>query len=165
MFAKAAARIALAVIGLTFLTGSTYMTLIYLETHLRGLGFDTATTNVSLAQVGYLAAAMTIGLTASHVFQRASAVPDHKFHIGRTIRDMPARGRFWMALAVSPLVFHTVLLGVGDTELTFAHYLLAFQNGFFWETVIGRPSDLQADPQPATGVSSESPTPHSGAQP
>lgn len=148
-FATRPAWIALAILGPAILLGSTYVVFVYLESTTRGLGFDTAARKVNPAQVGYIVAAMVLGLIASHIFQRASAAADGTFHIGQTIKDMPRVGRFWAALAVSPMVFLGVLTGIGDTDLTFAHYLLAFQNGFFWETVIGRPAGTLT-PTPAT---------------
>ncbi|MGW4370543.1 hypothetical protein ACWEKT_33355 [Nocardia takedensis] len=134
------ARIALALLGPTILCGSTYLILAYLESREDGLGFNTATTEVDRSDVACIGAAMALGLVASHIYKKASAAGERGFHIGRTLADIPRSGPFWMALVVSPLVFGAVLGGVGDTDLTVAHFVFAFQNGFFWETVAAKPS-------------------------
>lgn len=147
-------RLFLAVLGLAFLSGLTYFAQLYMQTRLLGLGFASATATVSPAEVAYVVTAILFGLIASHIFQQASTAPDGTFHIGHAIRQMPANGRFWSALVVSPLVFEAVLIEVGDSKLTLAHYLLAFQNGFFWETVIGRRPPADRGPLPAEDLPS-----------
>jgi uncharacterized membrane protein (DUF485 family) len=143
-FSTRTSWVALAVTGPAYLLGTTYFVFVYLESHERGLGFDTAAARVNWTQLCYAAAAMALGLIASYIYRRAAAAGDGMFDIAQTLKDMPRVGRFWMAFAVSPLVFHSVLTGVGDSDLTIIHYLFAFQNGFFWETVLGGPASTPA---------------------
>ncbi|GAB2678513.1 hypothetical protein [Nocardia goodfellowii] len=132
-----ASWVILAIAGPVWLLGTTYLVLVYLDSHERGLGFNTAAAKVNWAQLCYAGAAMALGLLFSFIHRRAAAAGDGAFNIGQTLEDIPRTAPFWRAFAVSPMVFGFVLVGVGDSELTITQYLLAFQNGFFWETVFG----------------------------
>jgi hypothetical protein len=110
--------------------------------------FRFAAGQLNYGELAVLVVAMLLGVIASYVYQRASnSGDDDNIALGSLFRAMWTNPRFIMALVVSPLVFNGVLVAIADASLTIAHFLLAFQNGFFWETVIAQP--LPKSPTPA----------------
>jgi hypothetical protein len=85
-----------------------------------------------------LYAVMIAGVFANHLYGIASerhAAGQSISEIGKIFSTIPKTPRLWMALAVSPFLYHAVhdLTGAvprGGTALFFA-----FQNGFFWQAV------------------------------
>ena len=126
------------VIGVVALVALTYAVQVFLQAGEHEMELRAAVAAAEPLQTAGLAAALLLGVVASYVYKRASAAPDDRLDIVRTLREMVRSGRFWMAFVVSPIVFNVVLVAVGDADLTLTHYLLAFQNGFFWETVFAR---------------------------
>jgi hypothetical protein len=66
------------------------------------------------------------------------------------MRDMWTSSRFIMALVVSPMVFYSIYLLIGDLPQTMPDYYLAFQNGFGWERIINglSPGRIPAPQEP-----------------
>jgi uncharacterized membrane protein YkvI len=131
-----------------FLGLSTFLTEAYILARLRGWGFGNATAEVDVAGTALLAGAMIVGIAASYIYQGIASVQSENIPIWKLIRQMPANRRFLTSMIVSPLVFNSVLAAIGDTGVTLAHGLLAFQNGFFWECIIGGPLQSRG-PDPA----------------
>jgi hypothetical protein len=67
-----------------------------------------------------------------------------------------------MALFAAPLTFNAtyVLIGDASANIGVGSYLLAFQNGFFWESIVDgllsrNQETTSAEPDPGTGVAME----------
>lgn len=82
-----------------------------------------------------LVAVMLGGIVASYIFE-ITKKSKSTINIFRELAKMLTSSRFIMAIVVSPLIFNSIYLIVGDNPQSIGDYLLAFQNGFFWETVM-----------------------------
>lgn len=82
-----------------------------------------------------LVAVMLSGIVASYIFE-ITKKSKSTINIFRELAKMLTSSRFIMAIVVSPLIFNSIYLIVGDNPQSIGDYLLAFQNGFFWETVM-----------------------------
>ncbi|MDX1520524.1 MAG: hypothetical protein R3264_02760 [Anaerolineae bacterium] len=76
------------------------------------------------------------GVVASHIFDVART-SGPTINVISELTKMFSSSRFVMALVVTPLIFNSVYLIIGTNPETIGDYLLAFQNGFFWESVLG----------------------------
>ncbi|MEQ4718009.1 hypothetical protein [Nonomuraea sp. B19D2] len=109
-------------------------------------------------QLAVLVAVMVAGLVAGHLFEELKKASG-RISIIAELRGITSSPRFWMALLVGPIVFMSVYLAIKDHPHTLADYLLAFQNGFWWETVLQlrkgglQPEETSASPAGVGDVS------------
>jgi len=101
------------VIGVVALVALTYAVQVFLQAGEHEMELRAAVAAAEPLQTAGLAAALLLGVVASYVYKRASAAPDDRLDIVRTLREMVRSGRFWMAFVVSPIVFNVVLVAVG----------------------------------------------------
>ncbi len=80
--------------------------------------------------------AMLAGIISQYVFEKAKDARDSKINLRSVLSRMVTNSRFIMALFVSPLIFNSIYLIIGANPQSIGDYLLAFQNGFFWQSVI-----------------------------
>jgi hypothetical protein len=90
---------------------------------------------LSWGQLIVLIIVMLLGLVAGHLFERLKKATG-PVSILAELRGMTHNARFWMALLISPIIFMSVYILIRDRPSTIVDYLLAFQNGFWWETVL-----------------------------
>ncbi len=82
-----------------------------------------------------LVAVMLAGVFASYIFEVAkNAGPT--INLPAELAKMISSSRLIMALVVSPIIFNSVYIAIGSNPENFGDYLLAFQNGFFWEAIL-----------------------------
>jgi hypothetical protein len=147
------ARIILLIIALLFLLISTYLVVVvYIPrnqaalTAEAGIASPVPPTEVhesqNLARFLTLIVVMVGGVVCSYIFEVAK-------NAGPTI-DVPAElgkmfksSRFIMALVVAPLIFNSIYATIGLNPQTLGDYLVAFQNGFFWEAILYGISKMQ----------------------
>ncbi|HEV7321535.1 MAG TPA: hypothetical protein VGO04_23260 [Ensifer sp.] len=99
-----------------------------------GLGFgDVGGQTASLIA---LCIAMCAGIVVSSLVVALRSLPSDKIVSIRALGNYLGRPNTFIALLVSPVVFYSILAGLGNGELGWLHYLAAFQNGFFWETAL-----------------------------
>lgn len=93
---------------------------------------------------------MLFGIAFGSLFRQIQGRTE-AISIAVELRRMWSSSSFWAAILVSPLVFGGVFVGVGEAPIGPTAYLLAFQNGFFCESVFKRM--LTADGRPQSGAS------------
>ena len=54
------------------------------------------------------------------------------------VRAVVNSSSFWAAICVSPFVFGATFVAIGSSPGDASSLLLAFQNGFFWESIFAR---------------------------
>ncbi len=78
---------------------------------------------------------MVAGIVCSHIFEAArSSGPT--INVVKVVSEMLTSSRFIMAVVVTPLIFNSIYIAIGVNPQNMGDYLLAFQNGFFWETIM-----------------------------
>jgi hypothetical protein len=78
------------------------------------------------------------GIAAGVVFDGLATVEENTPLTLRQVLGYLRTARSWRGLVASPLIFLTVYMGVGSNPVTVPFVLLAFQNGFFWKSVMSR---------------------------
>lgn len=98
---------------------------------------DSARAARSLAGGLLLYAVMIAGVLGNHLYGYASEMfaKDQPLSINAWLKSVRGAPRLWMALAVSPFLFHGVHLMTGDVPERSSSFFFAFQNGFFWQAV------------------------------
>lgn len=106
----------------------------------------------SLSPIVLLAALMLIGIVSSFIFERARSPEALGATIGENLRTSLTDFRLIAAVFVSPMIFNSVYALVGQAPDSISDYLLAYQNGFFWQTILsglaGRAGAQNSSPQP-----------------
>jgi len=102
-----------------------------------GLGFGEVSDQA--ASLTALCIAMCAGIIVSSLVVALRSLPSDKIVNIRALGNHLGRPNTFIALLVSPVVFYSILAGLGDGELGWLHYMAAFQNGFFWETALVGP--------------------------
>ena len=90
----------------------------------------------NLLNIILLAAIMVVGIFASFAFAKSKDARTRgtpfTVGLGEILKDWDFIG----ALFVSPLIFNSVYALTQQNPETLGDFLLAFQNGFFWQTVL-----------------------------
>lgn len=91
----------------------------------------------NVVSIVLLAVVMLVGIFASFVFAKAREeqpdTPSTKLSFSGILTDW----QFIAAIFVSPLIFNSIYALTQQNPETLSDYLLSFQNGFFWQTVLG----------------------------
>jgi hypothetical protein len=79
-----------------------------------------------------------LGIVCGEMYDRLKQSPTGaSVDILAVARQVCAGARFWMALFISPFLFFATYSAVGSDVGLPTAFILAFQNGFFWNTVFG----------------------------
>jgi hypothetical protein len=81
---------------------------------------------------------LLVGIMFGTLFRTISAKEGKRVDIVAEIRDVFTDNSFWISICVSPFVFFAVYAVIRASPSDPASYLLAFQNGFFCESVFKR---------------------------
>jgi hypothetical protein len=90
----------------------------------------------SVGQLILLAALMLFGIISSFVFERAKQSRADGQSISKNLSAVFSDFRLIAALFVSPIIFNSVYSLVHQNPESISDFLLAYQNGFFWQAVI-----------------------------
>lgn len=90
----------------------------------------------SLLPVVLLAGVMLIGIVSSFVFERAKSPDAIGATLSKNLKNVLTDFRLIAALFVSPMIFNSVYALVGQAPDSVNDFLLAYQNGFFWQTIL-----------------------------
>jgi hypothetical protein len=82
-----------------------------------------------------LAVIMIAGIFSSFVFEKAKVARADGVPVFFKLSEIAKDFQFIAALFVSPLIFNSVYALTNQNPETLGDYLLAYQNGFFWQTV------------------------------
>jgi hypothetical protein len=83
-----------------------------------------------------LAVAMLVGIVSSFIFERAKSPQAQRTTLGKNMKKALTDFRLIAAVFVSPVIFNSVYALVGQAPDSMSDYLLAYQNGFFWQTIL-----------------------------
>jgi hypothetical protein len=114
------------------------------------LGFDEVAAQIGARPILLISLplAMLLGIWTNAVWTQLSDSGDpvqDKVDIGAAIRRAAQSRRFWQSILVSPIVFAAVYSLTKSEPDAVVGLLLAFQNGFFWNSVLeGRTPKLAA---------------------
>lgn len=89
----------------------------------------------NIARFLTLIVVMVVGVVCSYIFETAKKAGP-TINVPTELAKMFSSSRFIMALVVAPLIFNSIYATIGLNPQTLGDYLLAFQNGFFWETIM-----------------------------
>ena len=87
-------------------------------------------------QLVLLALLMLLGIISSFVFERAKTRHAGGQSISQNLSAVFSDFRLIAALFVSPIIFNSVYSLVHQNPESISDFLLAYQNGFFWQSVI-----------------------------
>lgn len=90
----------------------------------------------SVWSIVLLAGLMVIGIFSSFVFEKARQSKSDGTPISLRLAEIFSDFRFIAALFVSPLIFNSIYALTNQNPETIGDFLLAYQNGFFWQTVL-----------------------------
>ena len=83
-----------------------------------------------------LALVMIVGIFSSFVFEKARVSKREGVPISLHLAEIFGDFQFIAALFVSPLIFNSIYALTKQNPETLGDFLLAYQNGFFWQTVL-----------------------------
>jgi hypothetical protein len=78
---------------------------------------------------------LLIGIIFGTLFRAITSKSNQRINIVSEIRDVFSDNSFWTSVCVAPFVFFAVYAVIRASPSDPASYLLAFQNGFFCESV------------------------------
>jgi hypothetical protein len=97
-----------------------------------------------------LAVLMLAGIFSSFVFEKAKQAGQDGTSVWLKLRSIFSDFQFIAALFVSPLIFNSIYALTNQNPESLGDFLLAYQNGFFWQTVLaGVASNLAHTRKPA----------------
>ena len=86
--------------------------------------------------VALLAVLMVVGIFSSFVFEKAKKSHRDGSPVSLELAAILTDFQFVAALFVAPLIFNSIYALIGQNPETIGDFLLAYQNGFFWQTVL-----------------------------
>jgi hypothetical protein len=93
---------------------------------------------------------MIAGIFSSFVFEKAKQEGQGITAVGPALRSIFNDFQFIAALFVSPLIFNSIYALTNQNPESMGDFLLAYQNGFFWQTVLaGIAGKVGANKRPA----------------
>ncbi len=78
---------------------------------------------------------MIVGMAAKYFYDAADAM-------GRKKKIVFHKWQFFKPMLVSPIVFGTIYANIQQNTSAILLLIFAFQNGFFWQTVLNKPMPL-----------------------
>jgi hypothetical protein len=158
-----AKRLMLVLLGAVFLVVSTYLAQLYVARERGQSGHFAPGTDPSSALPFVLIVVVTLlGIVCHYLFEKLKTSPGETINLRAELSAMVSSRQFWMALFAAPLTFNAtyVLIGDASANIGVGSYLLAFQNGFFWESIVDgllsrNQETTSAEPDPGTGVAME----------
>jgi len=97
--------------------------------------------------IALLGAIMLLGIFASFVFAKAKTASASQTKLSLGFKEIVTDWQFIAAIFVSPLIFNSVYALTQQNPETLGDFLLSFQNGFFWQTVLGGLTAIGATPK------------------
>jgi protein-S-isoprenylcysteine O-methyltransferase Ste14 len=89
-------------------------------------------------RIATLVVAMLAGVFSSFMFERLRQRGNDPINIGGEFAAVLRSGQFIAAVIVAPLVFNGIYVSVSQNPQGLTDYILAYQNGFFWQAVFDR---------------------------
>ncbi|MEH1971151.1 MULTISPECIES: hypothetical protein [unclassified Nostoc] len=132
----------LLVVGIFFLVASTYFMQSFIAQQLavREHNFSKPTSEerfIFVMKFVLIVVVMISGIIGSYIFEKAKNTTTQTINLRTELAGMISSSRFIMALVVCPLTFNSIYIVIGNNPENIGDYLLAFQNGFFWESIVG----------------------------
>jgi uncharacterized membrane protein YeaQ/YmgE (transglycosylase-associated protein family) len=98
-----------------------------------------------------MAATMIAGILSSLLAERVTSATT--IDIRQELKGVLKSGQFLMAVVVAPIVFNAFYASISEAPRGLPDFMLAYQNGFFWQSVLERvrqanPSSGKAPPEP-----------------
>jgi len=130
-------------LGVFFLICTLVLTSLYLTYQdLSFLNFDrpsnAAIANPSFSRILVLIVSTLLGITAGYLHTRLQGSLSSRFNFNDELEKMFHAPDYYRALFASPIVFSVVYLAVNQQPDDVVAFLLAFENGFFWNRVLER---------------------------
>jgi len=95
--------------------------------------------------------AMLLGILSSFVAQRIQArAPNESINIGSEVKSILSSSAFIGALIVAPIVFNGMYVTLSQNPQGVTDFVLAYQNGFFWQSIFARMQGAQQAARPQT---------------
>jgi hypothetical protein len=89
-------------------------------------------------RIATLVIAMLAGVFSSFLFERLKPKGSDPINIRAELRVVLHSGQFIAAVIVAPLVFNGIYVSVSQNPQGLTDYILAYQNGFFWQAIFDR---------------------------
>lgn len=102
----------------------------------RGFAGDEPKNSVPTSAV--LALATFLGILSQQLYTELSRSSEETFSPVEFFKSFFRRKSFWIAVIVCPIILIAVYKGVGQTTDNLLGYLFAYQNGFFFKTILER---------------------------
>lgn len=99
-------------------------------------GFDPATTGSILLRASIVAVGTMAGILSKAIYEELQKATDDDFDLGAVLLGAVTTRRFVIALVVAPIVILAFLKALDDISSHLLVGLMAYQNGFFFRTVI-----------------------------
>ena len=92
--------------------------------------------SASIGNLVLLAALMLLGILSSFIFERSKQAAANGVSVWQNFSAVLSDFRLIAAIFVSPIIFNSVYSLVHQNPEGVSDFLLAYQNGFFWQSVI-----------------------------
>ena len=103
--------------------------------------------SASLSNLVLLAVLMLLGILSSFIFERSKQASANGVSVWENFSAVFSDFRLIAAVFVSPIIFNSVYSLVNQNPETVSDFLLAYQNGFFWQSVIAGIAGKSASPR------------------
>lgn len=100
----------------------------------------------NITNILLLALMMILGIFASFVFAKAKTASAEGLSLAIGFRDIFTDWQLIGALFVSPLIFNSIYALTGQNPEALGDFLLSFQNGFFWQSILGGLTAIRTRP-------------------
>jgi len=130
-------RFLLSIVAILFLTALTLLTLRYLSKGDLLLAQEAIVSpwRPLLRAVG-MALTMVAGIVSSLLAERVTS--GKETNIWRELKGVFKSTQFILAVVVAPIVFNAFYVSVSEIPRGLPDFMLAYQNGFFWQSVLER---------------------------
>ncbi len=92
--------------------------------------------SASIGNLVLLAVLMLLGIVSSFIFERSKQAAATGVSVWQNFSAVLSDFRLIAAIFVSPIIFNSVYSLVHQNPESVSDFLLAYQNGFFWQSVI-----------------------------
>jgi membrane protease YdiL (CAAX protease family) len=92
--------------------------------------------SASLVNLSLLALLMFLGILSSFIFERAKQRSSDQESVWTNFSMVLTDFQFIAAVFVSPIIFNSIYSLVHQNPEGVSDFLLAYQNGFFWQSIL-----------------------------
>jgi len=127
------------ILAISILVFSTYFSMVFVSAKISGeipQFFSPPRNQLDSTTLIFVILSIILGIICGHLYEQARSSKRKKINLLNELKKMLSAKNFFMSMIIAPLIFNSIYILISDNPQGIRDYLLAFQNGFFWESVI-----------------------------